>query len=41
VYEILSLLRVAAHSWQKLKGVRLQAAMTLLKERIECLKQVN
>lgn len=37
VYEIVSLLRLAVHSWQKLKVSRLQHAMLLIEERIACL----
>lgn len=37
VYEILMLLRLAVHSWQKLKVGRLAYAVTLLQERIACL----
>lgn len=38
VYEILMLLRLAVHSWQKLKVSRLEHTMTLLEERIACLQ---
>jgi tRNA A-37 threonylcarbamoyl transferase component Bud32 len=38
VYEILMLLRLAVHSWQKLKISRLEHAMILLEERIACLQ---
>jgi tRNA A-37 threonylcarbamoyl transferase component Bud32 len=38
VYEILMLLRLAVHSWQKLKISRLEHAMKLLEERIACLQ---
>jgi hypothetical protein len=37
VYEALMLLRLAIHSWQKLKVGRLECAMTLLEERLACL----
>ncbi|HLB76695.1 MAG TPA: hypothetical protein VJO72_06650, partial [Candidatus Dormibacteraeota bacterium] len=37
VYEILMLLRLAVHSWQKLKVSRLASAVALLEERIACL----
>ena len=37
IYEILMLLRLAIHSWQKLKVSRLRHAMTLLEERVPCL----
>lgn len=38
-YEIISLMRIALHSWQKLKGNRLELVLELLEERIECLPQ--
>jgi hypothetical protein len=41
VYEIISLLRMALHSWQKLKGVRLEHVITLLEERTSCLPRSN
>ncbi len=41
VYELLSLIRLALHSWQKLKGSRLKLALQLLEERMECLTRVN
>jgi hypothetical protein len=34
VYEVISLLRMALHSWQKLKGTRLEYVITVLEERI-------
>lgn len=37
IYEVISLLRIALHSWQKLKTVRLEQVMTILEERIACL----
>ncbi len=37
LYEVLMLLRLAIHSWQKLKVSRLEHALTLLKERMLCL----
>lgn len=36
-YEMISLMRIALHSWQKLKGSRLELVLDLLEERIECL----
>jgi aminoglycoside phosphotransferase (APT) family kinase protein len=36
VYELLMLLRLAVHSWQKLKVSRLKHALTLLEERVLC-----
>jgi hypothetical protein len=41
VYELLSLLRLVIHAWQKLKGARLQAAIAVLQDRIECLRQAT
>jgi Phosphotransferase enzyme family len=38
IYEILMLLRLALHSWQKLKVSRLEHAITLLEERMSCLE---
>jgi len=37
VYELVSLLRLALHSWQKLKGNRLEHTINLLEERTPCL----
>ena len=37
VYEVVSLLRIALHSWQKLKAVRLEQVLCILEERIACL----
>ena len=39
LYEVISLLRLAVHSWQKLKSSRLAHATTLLEERTVCLPQ--
>jgi thiamine kinase-like enzyme len=41
IYELISLLRMALHSWQKLKESRLAHVITLLEERIECLPPLN
>jgi ABC-type multidrug transport system fused ATPase/permease subunit/thiamine kinase-like enzyme len=41
VYEIVSLLRMALHSWQKLKESRLAHVITLLEERIACLPPLS
>ena len=41
VYEMISLMRLALHSWQKLKGSRLKYSMTLLEERMACLGKMN
>jgi Phosphotransferase enzyme family len=37
VYEIISLLRLGLHSWQKLKGSRLEYVIAILEERVSCL----
>ena len=39
IYELVSLIRLALHSWEKMKGSRLKQTMALLEERIECQKQ--
>jgi phosphotransferase family enzyme len=41
VYEIISLLRLALHSWQKLKGSRLEYVLSILEERVSCLPQLS
>jgi thiamine kinase-like enzyme len=41
VYELISLLRLAIHSWQKLKGNRLYHSMNLVEERLACLTQAR
>jgi hypothetical protein len=41
VYELVSLLRLALHSWQKLKGSRLEFVLTILEERVSCLAQLS
>ncbi|HET7080854.1 MAG TPA: ATP-binding cassette domain-containing protein, partial [Chloroflexia bacterium] len=38
VYEIVSLLRLALHSWQKLKAARIQNVLAVLEERMACLQ---
>jgi hypothetical protein len=40
-YEIISLIRLAVHSWDKLKGTRLTHTINILKERISCLSRVS
>lgn len=35
-YELLSLIRRAAHSWQKVKAQRIAAALALIEERLSC-----
>jgi thiamine kinase-like enzyme len=39
VYELISLLRLALHSWQKLKGTRLEYVLSIIEERVSCLPQ--
>jgi hypothetical protein len=41
VYELLSIIRLGIHSWQKLKGSRFSHAIALLEERMPCLTQAN
>jgi thiamine kinase-like enzyme len=41
IYELISLIRLALHSWEKMKGRRLKQTIPLLEERIECQKQVS
>jgi aminoglycoside phosphotransferase (APT) family kinase protein len=41
IYELISLLRLAIHSWQKLKGNRLVHSMNLVEERLACLTQAR
>ena len=41
VYELVSLLRLALHSWQKLKGSRLEFVIAILEERAACLPQLS
>ncbi|MEO7837923.1 MAG: phosphotransferase, partial [Anaerolineales bacterium] len=41
IYELLSLIRLTLHSWEKMKGSRLKQTIPLLEERIECQKQIS
>jgi hypothetical protein len=41
IYELISLIRLALHSWEKMKGSRLKQTIALLEERIECQKQIS
>ncbi len=36
-YELISLLRLALHSWQKLKSSRLEYVLSIIEERVSCL----
>ena len=38
VYELISLMQLTLHSWEKMKGGRLKQTIRLLEERIECQK---
>jgi thiamine kinase-like enzyme len=41
IYELISLIRLALHSWEKMKGSRLKQTMALLEERLECQQQIH
>ncbi len=41
IYELISLIRLTLHSWEKMKGSRLKQTISLLEERIECQKQIS
>jgi aminoglycoside phosphotransferase (APT) family kinase protein len=41
VYQVISLLRMALHSWQKLKGARIENVIAVLEEEMACLPQLN
>ena len=41
IYELISLIRLALHSWEKMKGSRLKQTLPLLEERIECQRQIS
>jgi len=41
IYELISLIRLTLHSWEKMKGSRLKQTISLLEERIECQKQIG
>jgi len=41
IYELISLIRLALHSWQKMKGSRLKQTLSLLQERFESQKQIS
>lgn len=41
VYELISLIRLTIHSWEKMKGSRLKQTIPLLEERIEWQKQIR
>ena len=41
VYQVISLLRMALHSWQKLKGTRIENVIAVLEEEMACLPQLD
>jgi hypothetical protein len=41
IYELISLLRLALHSWQKLKGSRLEYVIAIIEERVSCLPRLS
>jgi hypothetical protein len=41
IYELISLIRLTLHSWEKMKGSRLKQTIPLLEERIECQNQIS
>lgn len=41
IYELISLMQLTLHSWEKMKGSRLKQTIRLLEERIECQKQIS
>jgi hypothetical protein len=41
IYELISLMQLTLHSWEKMKGSRLKHTIRLLEERVECQKQIS
>ena len=41
IYELISLIRLTLHSWEKMKGSRLRKTILLLEERVECQRQIH
>jgi aminoglycoside phosphotransferase (APT) family kinase protein len=41
IYELISLIRLTLHSWEKMKGSRLKQTIVLLEERVECQRQIS
>jgi aminoglycoside phosphotransferase (APT) family kinase protein len=41
IYELISLIRLTLHSWEKMKGSRLRQTLILLEERVECQRQIS
>jgi hypothetical protein len=40
IYELITLIRLTLHSWEKMKGSRLRKTILLLEERVECQRQI-
>jgi len=41
IYELISLIRLTLHSWEKTKGSRLQQTLVLLEQRVESQRQIS
>jgi len=41
VYELISLIRLTLHSWEKMKGSRLRQTILLLEERVERQRKIR
>ncbi len=41
VYELISLIRLTLHSWEKMKGTRLRQTILLLEERVDCQRKIR
>ena len=41
IYELLTLIRLTLHSWEKMKGSRLKQTLVLLEERVESQRQIS
>jgi thiamine kinase-like enzyme len=41
IYELISLIRLTLHSWEKMKGSRLKQTIILLEERVESQRQIS
>jgi aminoglycoside phosphotransferase (APT) family kinase protein len=41
VYELISLIRLTLHSWEKMKGSRLRQTILLLEERVESQREIR
>lgn len=41
IYELISLIRLTLHSWEKMKGSRLRQTILLVEERVECQRQIR